>query len=122
MFSRSHRSFAGTLAAVAAAGALAAPAVQARPLDAGRPHADVASPPSSIAAPAGREYQEVRMAARQDQDTTPVQPRVPVESVPAPGGFDWLSAGIGAVVASSLALLAWAAAGIRRPVRRAARA
>jgi hypothetical protein len=41
-------------------------------------------------------------------------PRTAVRPVPASGGFDWLSAAIGAIAAAGLALVSWTAVGRRR--------
>jgi hypothetical protein len=98
----------GALAALAVAAALAAPAALAVPIDSG-PHArtpEVAPPPSSIAASAGREYEALR--ARDAGSPT-------VADAPSPsGGFDVLSAVIGAAAAAGLALVSVAAVGMRR--------
>jgi hypothetical protein len=109
MLRRSHIITATALLAVAAAPASAAPYEQLH---------DTAPPPSSIATPAGDEYQGVR-----SPDLPPVHyptPKVATEP-PAPivtvtespsGGFDWGDAGIGAAgivalfgVAGGLAVL-----------------
>jgi hypothetical protein len=41
-------------------------------------------------------------------------PRTSVQPLPASGGFDWLSAAIGAIAAAGLALASWTAVGTRR--------
>jgi hypothetical protein len=116
-------------------------------------------PPSSIADPAGDEYQDLRSpdavdAARAagdapDAATTPQSGPNPVaegnqdlrmpdtrdraegyaptlDSQPVadepspPGGFDWVSAAIGAVAATGLSLVLMATLGLRRPTARRA--
>jgi hypothetical protein len=92
----------------------------------------VAPPPSSIAAPAGQAYEDLRSVdpgAKGYQDlrspdtrdrAVGYQPTVdsqPVVDEPsAPGGFDWVSAVIGAAAAGGLALVLMAVFGNGRPI------
>ena len=102
--------------AVAAAVTIAAPAAQAKPIDA------VQDRPAPSAAP-GVQYGDLRRDAQTSSlaDTTSSKPAV--EPAPASGRFDWPSAAIGAFVATGLALLSWTAVGMRRSIgRRAASA
>ena len=71
---------------------------------------DVPPPPSSIAMSAGEEYEALRRPT-----TQPVAATQPVaDAPPAPTGFDWLSATIGAAAVAGLALVSLAAVGTRR--------
>jgi hypothetical protein len=113
MSSKSRR----TLAGLAAAVLIAAPAASARPIDdpALSPRtAQVPPPPSSIAQSVGMEYGELRA---QHADTRAVESSPVAEAASATGGFDWASAGIGAAVAGALALVSWTALGPRRTAR-----
>jgi hypothetical protein len=94
-----------TFAVVAAAATIAAPAASARPIDSGptRP-VDVAPPPSSSAASAGKEYAALRA------QHAPAAPQ-PVVDEPDRGGFDWLSAAVGAI--AGLSTLSVVALGVR---------
>jgi hypothetical protein len=103
-------------------------------------------PPSSIAASAEEEYQDLRSpdavdaarAAGDAPDSTAQDLRAPdtrdaaegysptLEPEPvadepsSPGGFDWVSAVIGAVAAGALSLVLMATLGMRRPAARRA--
>ena len=84
---------------------------------------EVAPPQSSIAASAGGEYQDLRSPDTRDhaEDYQPMTESEPVvDESPAPGGFDWVSAAIGAAVAGGLSLVLLAALGMRRPANRRA--
>jgi hypothetical protein len=75
---------------------------------------EVAPPPSSIAASAGQEYQDLRSAGTGDvADSRPTAAQQPV--VDEPSGFDPVSALIGAVAAAALSLMLMATLSIRRP-------
>jgi hypothetical protein len=111
--------FRKTLAAVTVAFVLAAPAAYAAPADLRTPSATQEAvsevpppPPSLMAASAAEEYEQLRAAG--------APAGVPaVEAEPStPGGFDWVSAAIGAATASALALLALGLFGPRRPTGR----
>ena len=108
-----------TLVGVAAVVAIAAPAAHARPSDSGQPVHSAHVATGSL----GMEYGDLRVPEAQPQtggheSTAESQP---VAS--ASGGFDWMSAAIGAVVTAGLALVSLVAVGVRRPAgRRAASA
>jgi hypothetical protein len=77
---------------------------------------EVAPPPSSIAASAAEEYQDLRSP---DAVEAPVPEPQPVADEPSePAGFDLASAAIGAVVAGGLSLVLMATLGMRRAPRR----
>ena len=104
------------LAGVVIATTLAAPAASARPIDpvttaVTREAPDVPPPPSSIATSAAEEYEELRAPK-----TVASQPVADEPS--APGGFDWVSATIGAVAAAGVAVISMAALGMRKPAAR----
>jgi hypothetical protein len=109
------------LAGLLVAATLAAPAAYAMPIDpvapaATREASEVPPPPSSIAASAGQKYEELRAPK-----TVASQP-VADEPSP-PGGFDWVSAAIGAIAAAGTAVVSIATLGMRKPsARRAASA
>ena len=69
--------------------------------------ANVPPPPSLMAASAAKAYDRLRSQAA--QHSTPV-----ADERPAPGGFDWLSAIIGAAAIAGLVLVSLAALGLRR--------
>ena len=101
------------LAGLVVSATLAAPAAYALPTDPAAPAvtrtaSDVPPPPSSIAASAGQEYEELR--ARNTVASQPV-----ADEPSAPGGFDWVSAAIGAVAAAGVAVVSMAALGVRKP-------
>ena len=104
------------LAGLTIAATLAAPAAYAMPVDQTTPGAtrevsDVPPPPSSIAASAAEEYEQLRAAGASQ----------PVAAEPsAPGGFDWVSAAIGAVAAAGVAVVSVAMLGMRKPAARRA--
>ena len=145
------RVVATALAGAAVASAIGATTASARPMEGVAPVSgavaspSVPPPPSSLAAPAGRAYEELRapeqpavppppssLAASAggayEELRTPDQPAVPstVESQPvadqpsAPSGFDLPSAAIGAVAGAGLVTLLLAAGGLvrRRPLTR----
>ena len=94
------------------AATLAAPAAYAMPVDQSAPGAtreasDAPPPPSSIAASAA---EVVREAARGPGASQPV-----AAEPSAPGGFDWVSAAIGAVAAAGVAVVSMAMLGMRKP-------
>jgi hypothetical protein len=77
---------------------------------------DVAPPPSSIAASAAEEYQELR-APDAVQALTP-EPQPVADEPSEAAGFDLVSAAIGAIVAGGLSLVLMATLGMRRAPRR----
>jgi hypothetical protein len=104
------------LAGVTIAATLAAPVAYAMPVDqiapgATREVSDVPPPPSSIAASAAEEYEQLRAPAT--SQPVAVEPS-------APGGFDWVSALIGAVAAAGVAVVSMAMLGMRKPAARRA--
>jgi hypothetical protein len=119
-FARSRTNLAGALASMAVAATIAAPVAYALPADPVGSRGsvpEVAPPPSSIAMSAGDSYEELRSPG----GSTSVASQAVEPSVP--GGFDWVSAAIGAVAAAGLSLVAMAALGMRRQTgRRAASA
>ena len=116
------RTVATALAGAAIASAIGASAVSAAPVEQFMPGASgnsadspsVPPPPSSIAAPAGKAYEELRTP---DQPVTPptAEPR-PVADEPS--GFDLPSAAIGAATGAGLVIVVLAAGGLvrRRPL------
>ena len=74
---------------------------------------DVPPPPSSIAASAAEEYEAA--AGAQTVASQPV-----ADEPSAPGGFDWVSAAIGAVAAAGVAVVSMATLGMRKPAARRA--
>jgi hypothetical protein len=122
------RTVATALAGVTLVCAIGATAVSARPVElsipgstagAGAASQSVPPPPSSIAAPAGRAYEELRSP---DQVTTqPTGESQPVvDDVSTPGGFDLASAAIGAATGGGLVIMLLLAGGLvrRRPLTR----
>jgi hypothetical protein len=109
-----------TLVGVAAVVAIAAPAAQARPSDSAAP----VGPAHAATGSVGMEYGDLRVPRAQDQTrgpTSTAKSRPVAQAVP--GGFDWMSAAIGAVVTAVLGLVSLVAVGVRRPAgRRAASA
>ena len=109
------------LAGLVVAATLSAPAAHAMPIDPVTPAvtreaSDVPPPPSSIAVSAGHKYEELR--ARNTVASQPI-----ADEPSTPGGFDWMSAAIGALAAAGVAIVSIATLGTRRPAaRRAARA
>jgi hypothetical protein len=112
----------GALAAIAVAATIAAPAAYAIPIDgdplvrspdATRDVGEVPPPPSSIAASAAKEYDALRSAGAQDRNR-PVASQPIADQPSAPGGFDWVSALIGAAAAAGLALVSMATLGMRK--------
>jgi hypothetical protein len=107
------------LAGLLVAATLAAPAAHAMPIDPAAPAvireaSDVPPPPSSIAASAGQKYEQLR------KPSTVVSQPVADEPSP-PGGFDWVSAAIGAIAAAGVAVASMATLSMRKPsARRAA--
>jgi hypothetical protein len=105
------------LAGAALAGALWAPGVSAATDGSASP--SVPPPPSSIAAPAGQEYEELRSAGQvADQGTSEAQPAVAEASTES--GFDMPSAAIGAATGAGLVMVLLAAGVVarRRPLTR----
>lgn len=97
--------------ATALAGATMASAIGAVAASAATPEpARVPPPPSSIAAPAGEAYEDLR---------APQQPAVQ-PTTDEPGGFDVVSAAIGAAAGAGLVIVVLAAGGVarRRPMTR----
>jgi hypothetical protein len=115
MSSKAYR----TLVGIAAAVMIAAPAAQARPIDAVQTggSAHVAPPPSSTTQSAGMEYGDLRAQSAAPGNTRAVETRPAVVTESASGGLDWTSAAIGAIVAAGLALASWTALGLRRTAR-----
>ena len=105
--------------ALAVSGASADPhAIDAANREANPPY--VAPPPSSIAASAAEEYQDLRMPDRRTppEHYAPALDQQPVADEPSePSGFDFVSAAIGAIAAGAVALLLMALLGLRRPPR-----
>jgi hypothetical protein len=79
---------------------------------------EVAPPPSSIAAPAGEKYEALRAPDGQEPTEPVAESRPVVDEPSAPGGFDWVSAAIGAVTAAGVSLVLMATLGLRRPTER----
>ena len=119
------------LVGVAAAAAMAAPSAQAS-TPAGymsAPKQDLRNPdqqapapkatPSSSAAPGLKHGGDLRyeLGTSSLAGTTSPPPAPAVHPQPASGGFDWLSATIGAIAAAGLALASWTALGMRRTAR-----
>ena len=100
------RVVATALAGAAMASAIGAAAASAAPPEPGR----VPPPPSSIAAPAGQAYEDLR---------APQQPAVQ-PTADEPSGFDVVSAAIGAAAGAGLVIVVLAAGGVarRRPMTR----
>jgi len=112
------RAVATALAGAAIASAIGATPASARPMALGSGGGTVDSvtvppPPSSIAAPAGSAYEELRSPAAGS-------PQPVVAKAPEPSGFDLPSAAIGAVTAAGLLIVGLAVAGVarRRPLSR----
>ena len=106
------------LAGLFVAATIAAPAANAMPMDPVAPAvtreaSDVPPPPSSIAASAAREYEKLRAPNAVASQPVAVEPS-------APGGFDWVSAAIGAIAAAGVAIVSIATLGTRRPAARRA--
>jgi hypothetical protein len=105
------------LVGIAAAVMIAAPAAQAMPIDGaqdGRP--DHMGPSSSVAS--GLQYRDLRSGLRTSSLAGTTSPPPPaIRPAPTSGGFDWLSAAIGAIGAAGLALASWTALGMRRTAR-----
>jgi hypothetical protein len=118
MSTKARRALVGAAAVVA----VAAPAAQARPTEGGQPVVPAHVATGSV----GMEYGDLRVPRAQDQRggrASTVKSRPVVQPVSAPGGFDWMSAAIGAVVTAGLGLVSLVAVGVRRPAgRRAANA
>ncbi len=121
------RAAATALAGAALASALCAPAASARPVEQFWPGASgdasaspsAPPPPSSIAVPAGKEYEELRAAGQvADGPTQAPQPIVDERSPAA--GFDMPSAAIGAATGAGLMMVLLAAGLVvrRRPLTR----
>jgi hypothetical protein len=114
---RIKKATATALTGAALASLLCAPAVSAAGDGTASP--SVPPPPSSIAAPAGEEYEELRSTGQvADQGTSESQPTV-AEASPA-SGFDMPSAAIGAATGAGLVILLLVAGGLvrRRPLPR----
>jgi hypothetical protein len=127
MFSVTYKKrLATAIAGAALASALAVSGASADPhaIDAANREANppvVAPPPSSIAASAAEEYQDLRMPDRRTpaEEYAPALEPQPVADEPSePGGFDLMSAVIGAVAAGGVSLVLMATLGVRRPPRR----
>jgi hypothetical protein len=112
-----------TAAAALLALAMSAPALA-------QPQQDLRSPDTRDAAIAATHKQDLRSPDARDAadlrrylgtsslaGTTSPPERPAVQPVQASGGFDWLSAAIGAIAAAGLALASWMALGMRRTVR-----
>jgi hypothetical protein len=118
------RVVATALAGASMASAIGATAVSARPVEQFMPGEAAGSvdpqsvppPPSSIAAPAGEAYEELR-----SPDEPPAQPTgAPQQVSDEPSGFDLVSAAIGAAAGAGLIIVVLAAGGLarRRPLTR----
>jgi len=117
MFSAAYRKrLATAMAGAALASALAVSGASAHYGSQPVSPPDVAPPPSSIAASAAEEYQELRAPDAVHALTPGQQPVADEPSEPA--GFDVVSAAIGAVVAGGLSLVLMATLGMRRAPRR----
>jgi hypothetical protein len=118
------RVVATALAGATIASAIGATAASARPMEGFSPGASgisvdspsVPPPPSSIAAPAGKAYEELR-APDQPAAQPTAEPR-PVADEPS--GFDLPSAAIGAATGAGLVMVLFTAGGLvrRRPLTR----
>jgi hypothetical protein len=89
-------------------------------VDAARTVPDVPPPPSSIAASAAKEYNDLRSPDTRDQAEA-YKPSLQRHSVAdEPSGFDLVSAAIGAAAAAGLGIVLLAAGGLarRRPAAR----
>jgi hypothetical protein len=102
--------------ALAVSGASAAPAEQMIPRTTGDTP-EVAPPPSSIAESAAEEYEKLRAQAA---DNPAPEPQPVADEPSGQGGFDFMSAAIGAVVAGAMSLVLMASLGMRRPTSRGA--
>ena len=105
------------LAGLVVAATFAAPAAYAMPIDPVAPAttreaSDVPPPPSSIAVSARQEYEQLRNPGNVASQPVAGEPS-------APGGFDWVSAAIGAVAAAGVAIVSMATLSTRRPAARA---
>ena len=116
------RVVATALAGAAIASAIGTTAASARPMGQWAPgapgsvaSASVPPPPSSLAAPAGSAYEELRAP---DQPTGGSEPVADEPS--APSGFDVLSAAIGAATGAGIVIVLLATGGLirRRPPTR----
>ena len=115
------------LAAAALASWLCAPAVSARPAEQFMPGAagaasdspSVPPPPSSIAIPAGKEYEQLRSQGQVADASTPESQPTVDETSPA-SGFDMPSAAIGAATGAGVVIVLLVAGGLarRRPLTR----
>jgi hypothetical protein len=108
-----------TLMAVTATFMLAAPAAQAMPIDTGRMNPPTHTKSLFSATQSGLEHGDLRSSLHTSSLAGTTSPRTAIRPAPAPasGGFDWLSAGFGAVAATALVLLSRAALGMRRIAR-----
>jgi hypothetical protein len=80
-----------------------------------RAQPEVGPPPSSIAKSAAEEYEKLRAQAADNPAPAPQ----PVADEPSgQGGFDLMSAAIGAVAAAAMSLVLMASLGLRRPTSR----
>jgi hypothetical protein len=105
------------LAAAALASAMAVSGAHAHYGSQSTGSQEVAPPPSSIAASAGQEYQDLRSTGTGNVgDSRPAPAQQPV--VDEPSGFDPVSATIGAVAAAALSLVLMATLSTRRPTGR----
>jgi hypothetical protein len=118
------RAMATALAGAAIASAIGATGASARPVEQFVPGSagataesrSVPPPASSIAAPAGKAYEELRSPGQQPTG----EPQPVVDEPSSPSGFDLLSAAIGAAAGAGLAIVLLAAGGLarRRPLTR----
>jgi hypothetical protein len=84
---------------------------------------DAATTPQSVPYPVAEGYQDLRTPDTRDraEGYAPTLDSHPVADEPSPpGGFDWVSAAIGAVAAAGLSLVLMATLGLRRPTARRA--
>jgi hypothetical protein len=109
-----RKRLATVIASAAVASALAVSGASAQGSQPGSAR-EVAPPPSSIAASAAEEYNDLRAPNGVEPATPEPQPVADEPSEPA--GFDLVSAAIGAVVGGGLSLVLMATLGMRRAPR-----
>ena len=124
------RAMATALAGAAIASAIGATGASARPVEQFVPGAaggtvespSVPPPPSSIAAPAGKAYEELR-SPRQPVAQPTGEPQPVVDEPSSPSGFDLPSAAVGAATGAGIVIVLLAAGGLarRRPLTHVAR-
>ena len=112
----SSHTFRTTAAAALLALAMSAPALAQQDLRSPdtRDAAIAATHKQDLRSPDARDAADLRRYLGTSSLAGTTSPRPAVRPVPASGGFDWLSAAIGAIAAAGLALVSWTAAGMRR--------